>query len=97
VLVHCFADCDVHAILSAASLEMSTLFPPSFVGQGSPERRPFPAADVLRCVAFEALVVAAAGASILSGHPFTAIDRARLILAVCRIEEALTAAGVNRG
>jgi hypothetical protein len=64
---------------------------------GKPERRPFPAADVLRAIAFEALVVAVAGSSLLAGHPFTDADRARLVLAVGRIQAALTASGVNHG
>ena len=52
-------------------------------------------ADVLRCIAFEALVVAAAGAALLSGHPFTELDRERLIVAVSRIQSALKAGGMH--
>jgi len=97
LLVHCFAGCDVYAVLSAVSLEMDALFPERKIHHGNPERRAFPAVDVLRCIAFEALVVAVAGASLLSGHPFTEIDRERLMVAVGRIQEALTAAGVHHG
>jgi hypothetical protein len=43
------------------------------------------------------LVVAAAGVSLLAGTPFSETDRARLILAVSRIQAAMTAAGVIRG
>jgi hypothetical protein len=42
-------------------------------------------------------VVAAAGVSLLAGTPFSETDRARLILAVSRIQAAMTAAGVIRG
>jgi hypothetical protein len=59
------------------------------------ERRPFPAADVLRCIAFEALVVASSGVTLLEKKPFSDADRERLILAVSRIQSALTAAGVS--
>ena len=97
VLIHCFAGCDVHSVLSAVNLDMAALFPEREIHHRRPERRPFPAADVLRCLAFEALVVAVAGASFLSGHPFTEVDRARLILAVSRIQAAVTAAGVSNG
>jgi hypothetical protein len=76
---------------------MDALFPERKIHHGNPERRAFPAVDVLRCIAFEALVVAVAGASLLSGHPFTEIDRERLMVAVGRIQEALTAAGVHHG
>ena len=97
LLVHCFAGCDVHAVLSSISLEMDALFPEKTIQHGNPERRPFPAVDVLRCIGFEALVVAVAGASLLSGHPFTQTDRDRLMVAVGRIQEALIAAGVHHG
>lgn len=97
VLVHCFAGCDVHEVLAAVSLPMEALFPEREISHGKPERRPFPAADVLRCIAFEALVVATAGAALLTGHPFTPLDRERLMVAVGRIQAALDAAGVRHG
>lgn len=96
VLVHCFAGCSVHEIVQAAGLELADLFPPRPGADHSrPERQPFPAADVLRAVAFESLVVSAAAASLLAGEPFGVADRERLILAVSRINAAMTAAGVR--
>lgn len=97
VLLHCFAGCDVQEVLSAVSLDMSALFPERTIQHGKPERRPFPATDVLRCVAFEALVVMCAATALLAGEPFTATDRARLVLASARIQAALTAAGLTHG
>ncbi len=97
VLVHCFAGCSVQEVLDAAGLSIDALFPPRPSHYAKPERRPFPAADVLRAIGFEALVVAAAGVSLLAGTPFSETDRARLILAVSRIQAAMTAAGVIRG
>lgn len=97
VLVHCFAGCDVHDVLAAAGLDISALFPPREIQHGKPERRPFPAADVLRAIGFEALIVASAGVALLAGRPFSNADRDRLILAVHRIQSAMTAAGVNHG
>lgn len=98
ILVHCFAGCGVDEVLAAVGLTFGDLFPSGPVTHHArPERRPFPAADVLRAVAFEALVVAAAAASMLAGQPFTEADRSRLILAVGRIQSALTAAGVSHG
>ena len=98
VLVHCFAGCSVHEVIGAVGLDLSALFPESEYGKPfiKGDRRPFPAADVLRCIAFEALVVVAAGAALLSGQPFTELDRKRLIMAVSRIQSALTAGGLNR-
>lgn len=94
-LVHCFAGCEVHDVLASVGIEMDALFPPRPVGhQQRPERRPFPAADVLRAVAFEALVVSAAAAKLLAGEPFGTDERERLILAAGRINSALHAAGL---
>lgn len=96
VLVHCFAGCSVHEVVSAAGVELSDLFPPR-QHQGRPDRRPFPAADVLRAVAFEAVVVSAAAAKLLAGEPFGTDERERLILAASRINSALHAAGLRHG
>lgn len=96
VLVHCWTGCDVRDILASVGLTFSDLFPASAVDHRiGPERRPFPAADVLRAVGFEALVVASSAVTILNGQPFSAADRERLILAVSRIQAAMAVAGVS--
>lgn len=98
VLVHCFAGCDVHAVLSSAGLAFDDLFPPRDLGHHAKrEGRPFPAADVLRAIAFEALVVAVAGSAMLAGEAFNTFDRDRLFLAVSRIQAALDGGGLNHG
>jgi hypothetical protein len=97
ILVHCFSGCSVEEILGAVGMTFSDLFPEKEIQHGKPERRPFPAVDILKAIAFEALIVALAGSSLLAGHPFTEIDRARLMVAVGRIQSALTASGVNHG
>lgn len=89
-LIHCFAGCSVHEIVGAVGLDVSDLFPPGD-HHGKPERRPFPAMDALRGIAFESLVVAAAGTALLAGEVFKPDDRERLILAVERIQSALSA------
>lgn len=100
VLIHCFAGCAAHDVVGAVGLLVSDLFPPrpidpAFVGK--PERRPFPAADILRAIGFEALVVACAASAMLAGEPFTHADRDRLMRAVGRIQSALDAGGLNHG
>jgi hypothetical protein len=95
VLVKCWAQCTAQEVVAAAGLKMEDLFPPREIQHGRPERRPFPAADILRALAFEALVVASAAAAMLSGEPLSAIDRGRLILAVSRIRAALDAGGIR--
>jgi hypothetical protein len=99
-LVHCFAGCTVHEVVGAVGLDLADLFPPRQADPaqaGKPEQRPFPAADILRAIAFEALVVGCAASSMLAGEPFTQIDRDRLMLAVSRIQSALDAGGLSHG
>jgi len=97
VLVHCFAGCDVSDVLAAIGLSLPNLFPELMGEHFAPERRPFPATDVLRCVAREALVVATSGAKLMAGEPFGQQERDRLMLAVARIQSALDAVGVQHG
>lgn len=98
ILLHCHAGCETHDVLAAVGLTFSDLYPPRELDhRTAPERRPFPAADCLRAVGFEALVVAAAAVALLAGQPFTEADRGRLIVAASRIQAALTAAGVAHG
>ncbi len=98
VLLHCFAGCDVHDVLAAVDLDISDLYPPRAIDHMvQPLRRPFPAADCLRAVGFDALVVAAAAVAVADGKPVTETDRDRLILAASRIHAAITAAGVRHG
>lgn len=97
ILVHCFSGCAVQEVVTAIGLDISDLFPQRAIPHAKAERRPFPATDILRAVAFEALVVATSGASLLAGQSFTEADRERLMLAVSRIQSALTAGGLNHG
>lgn len=94
VLVHCFAGCSVHEIVQAVGLELSDLFPPRTTGNAKGERRPFAAADALRAVGFEALVVCAAAVALATGEPLSSADRNRLITAGERIQLALAGAGL---
>lgn len=100
VLIYCHAGCSAHEVVSAVGLELTDLFPPRPTDPahvGKPERRPFPASDILRAIGFEALVVACAASAMLAGEPFTQTDRDRLMLAVGRIQSALDAGGFNHG
>lgn len=97
-LCHCFAGCSVHEVVASVGLEVCDLFPPrpdDPAHVGKPERRPFPAADILRAIGFEATIVALAGAAIIAGEPFSQFDKDRLLVAVGRINAALDAGGLN--
>lgn len=98
-LVHCFAGCSAADVIGAAGIDMAELFPPRETGDHHtpPERRPFPASDVLRAVAFETTVVLCAATAMLAGEPLSTVDRDRLSLASSRLQAALDAAGLRHG
>ena len=94
LLIHDFAGDSAVDILAAVGLEMSDLYPENSAHHGKSERRPFLAMDALRCVAFEALVVAAAAAALASGEPLSSVDRERLLVAAERLNGAAARAGL---
>ena len=79
-------------ILAAIGLELSDLYPEPLHGHQKGSRRPFPAADCLRAVAFEGAVMLAIGAAMLAGEAW---DRERLVIALERVNGALSAAGLE--
>lgn len=98
ILLHCFSGCSVDAIVSAIGIELSDLFPEDSrsIGHANPERRPFPAEDILRSLNLEAIVVSCAARTILDGKSLNDEDQKRLMLALRRIERAVEISGVNR-
>ena len=93
ILLHDFGGCDVEQILSAIGLTLSDLFPPRPLDHVQrPIRRPFPAADVLTCVARDALVVQIAAAQVRSGAALSDVDAARVATASRRLQEAVDVA-----
>lgn len=95
LLIHDFGGDSVAEILAAVGLEMSDLFPEGHEnGQGRSERRPFPASDALRCVAFESLVCVAAANDLAAGKTLSQTDRERLLLAAERLNSAAKVAGL---
>lgn len=97
VLVKCWTGCSVDEVVAAAGLALGDLFPERPSHRGKPERRPFPAADVLRAVGREALLVAVSASHLGNGGAFTNEDRARLLLAAARIGAAVDESGYGRG
>ncbi len=90
LLVHCFAGCSVENIVGSIGLELSDLFPEKPVFDHSmPQRRErFNPFDVMRAVAFEARVAAIASFDMARGNALDEGDRARLLLAAERLNEA---------
>jgi hypothetical protein len=98
LLIHCFAGCNPNDVLSAVGLTMHDLFPERLIGaSGKPEKRPFPATDVLQAIAFEAQIVAIVAIDLTKTHAVSNEIKDRLTLAAARIQAGLTAAGVNHG
>ena len=97
VLVKCWIGCSVDEVVAAAGLELGDLFPERPSHRGKPERRPFPAADVLRAVGREVLLVAVSASRLGNGGALTDEDRARLLLAAARIGAAVDESGYGGG
>lgn len=97
VLVKCWTGCSVDEVVAAAGLELGDLFPERPSHRGKPERRPFPAADVLRAVGREVLLVAVSASRLGNGGTLTDEDRARLLLAAARIGAAVDESGYGGG
>lgn len=89
VLVKCWTGCAAGDVLASVGLEWDALFPARPTHHGKPERRPFPAADVLRGVESEALIVAVAASNLANGIELTQEDRERLLLASARVTAAV--------
>lgn len=99
VLMNCPVCQDTAAILAALGLAFSDLFPerpPTDAHHLPPERRPFPALDILKALAFEVSVVRAAAAELLDSGSMNTDGFSRLALAHNRIQSALTYAEGTR-
>lgn len=93
LLVHDFGGCPIAEIVAAIGLDLSDLFPERPAHRGKPERRPFPATDVLRAIEHEALIVAVAASRLGNGGTLTDDDRGRLLIASERITAAVRESG----
>ena len=94
ILIHDFGGSNPQEILDAIGLTFSDLFPEPLTNHAKPERRPFFASDLLKTIAFEALLTAMAASRMATGESFGDEDRARLMLAASRIRDALHAGGL---
>jgi hypothetical protein len=94
ILVHCFAGCDIDSVLTSIGLELSDVMPPTTLGHKKSERIPFTSADALRCISFEAQVVAMIAINIAKVAQVSIEDKDRLLKANQRISGALQGAGL---
>ena len=93
VLVHCYAGCATGEVLATVGLKFDDLFPERPTHRRRPDRRPFPAIDVLRAIVSDVLVVAVAGSHLGNGGVLNASDRAQLTAASARILAAAEESG----
>ena len=85
-ICHCFAGCSTEEVLAAVGLTFESLYPERPIERGKPERRPFPAGDVLEALATEVRIAAICSSDLKSGKTLPAVDHERLMLAAERIE-----------
>ena len=96
VLVHCFAGCTAHDVVAAVGLTLDALFPGRPSHRGRRSRPGFPAVDVLLVIEREALIIVVVALRLYHGHPLTAEERDRLLLAYGRILAAVQESGHAR-
>lgn len=100
ILLHCFAGCETLSVVQAVGLDMTDLFPPDSKRQGYPvEGKPrlkpaFYASDLIRILAFEALVVSICASDMRRGKTLSDDDNERLKVAQQRIEEVMHYANI---
>jgi hypothetical protein len=86
LLVICRAQCATEDVLARMGLTFENLYPERLPEHHyRRERRPFPAADVLRAVSFEAFVAGIMLGRLGAGHALTEDDRQRGLLACERL------------
>lgn len=90
ILLHCFAGCSTFEILGAIGMTFDDLYPPRNTHVRPQKLSP---RSALECIAFEALVVAASGAT-MRQRDLTPDEMARLVQATSRIQASLDMAGV---
>ena len=100
ILLHCFAGCEVNNVVMALGMDMTDLFPPeekrrNYPVEGKPKLKPaFYASDLMRILAFEALVVSICASDLRKGKALSDEDNERLKVAQQRIEEVMHYANV---
>ena len=100
VLLHCFAGCETLSVVQAVGMDMTDLFPPDekrreYPEGGKPRLKPaFYASDLIRILAFEALVVSICAHDLRRGKALPDEDMERLKVAQQRIEEVMHYANI---
>lgn len=90
VLLHCFAGCSAGAVLAAVGMAFEDVMPDAVDDlRLRPIKRPFAAEAILECVAREAVIVQICAADLGDRGMLSEPDRARLVTASGRLNEAV--------
>jgi hypothetical protein len=95
VLMHCFSGCSIESIIGAAALDWDDLFPDKAGDKSGQLRRPYPAADILQCIAKEAMIVYLVASAVAKGKSVSDEDLKRCLVAASRTGEAVEIARGN--
>ena len=95
-MLHCFAGCETLHVVQALGMDMTDLFPPKNSREYPVEgkKTAFYASDLMRIIAFEALVVSICAYDMSQGKKLSEVDRERMKVSQQRIEEAIKYANV---
>lgn len=93
LLIHCFAGCSTHDVVSSLGLELSDLFPERLEVH-APTKKRFMPQDVLQCLAGETLFMVMCADSLAKGEVLPDSDIAKLRVCHRRFNNAARAAGL---
>ena len=98
LLLHCFAGCSAADVVAAVGFTLSDLFdaPPDHHKRGGDWRPTMPAADLLRSLAKDAMLVGVIATNMNDFGEISDEDRASLVAAIARIDSALIMGGIKR-
>ncbi len=94
LLLHCFAGCSYYEIVSAVGLDPSDLFPDK-PRSHKPISKPFPAADILRCLSNEVTVLMLVASDLAKCEKLDNDTKERLMKSAQRFDSALSAGGLQ--
>jgi hypothetical protein len=86
ILLHCFGGCGAGEVLGALGMEFADLYPQVATFHSPKVRRPWNASDVLRCLAFESLLIYQYATALSDGEILNEPTRQRLLVAVSRFQ-----------
>lgn len=77
ILLHCFAGCDVHSVVSAVGMELDDLFPDKPLGERPKVRKPISDRDAVQALGRELYIAWVILRDVAAGRPVSTKDRKR--------------------